>query len=108
MKIGNKVALSLIINATTGQSPIATTYTQLAALPGVGGIQSNKLQYYNGTGQVLTLAYGASGSEQSCILLPPTTSPVIVDLIFPNNSRISAKSAVLTTTGYLTLDFFIG
>lgn len=103
---GNKVIKRILVNAASGGTPIATTYTQIDA-NGVGGYTASKLQYYNGTGQFLTLAVGKSTLEQDVIQLPPTTSPVVVEVMIPESLRLSLKSDVLTTTGKVALDFFV-
>jgi hypothetical protein len=107
--IHNKVAVSVLNNFAT-TSATTGVYVQLAAastMPG-NGYQSGKLHYYNTSGRVITLAYGAAGSEQKWLTIPPTEVPVVVEALYPSNSRLSMiTNDDAATSGWLTLDFFI-
>ena len=106
--IHNKAAYRIALN-TSSTNVFTSGYAQVAAATTIGvTYQSGKIQYYNGTGQILKLAYGAAGLEQDWLQIPPTNNPVVIDILFPNPNRLSIRAVnASATSGYVTLDFFI-
>lgn len=103
----NKLSLSYENNFAS-TSATSATYTQIFAASACPTYQISKIQYYNSSTQPIKLATGASGSEQDCVTLPPTTVPVVIEVLVPMQNRISINPKLgNATSGILVIDFFI-
>lgn len=92
-------------SATSAFSQIVTA-SSIGSNYGVG-----KLQYSNSSGQVLQLGYSPTSAVSSVnpyLSIPPSVSPVVLDVLIPANNNMFIKAvSANATSGWLTLDFFI-
>lgn len=92
----------LSLNAAT-TNVTTSAYVQLVASSPVA---TTNIVVSNSTGQVLVIAFGASGSEIDQIAVAPTTGLVNLDLgsILPAGSRVSVEAlGASATTGFVTV-----